>query len=134
MARSLSVTSTAVNSTLMFDARRCRFSRASASAARTGDSGGRFFAAGLRARGAGAGAASPPSNSKSSWMAGAAAGFARRAAAGELGEATLWDFGLFLFEGALGPEVRRQMERVRPAGVEWSYVDDDASPQPAVVE
>ena len=58
---------------------------------------------------------------------------ARRAAAGEVGEATLWDFGLFLFEGALGPEVRRQMERVRPAGVEWSY-EDAASPQPAVVE
>ena len=49
-------------------------------------------------------------------------------------DATLWDFGLFLFEGALGPEVRRQMERVRPAGVEWSYSDDAASPQPAVVE
>ena len=59
---------------------------------------------------------------------------ARRAAAGEVGEATLWDFGLFLFEGALGPDVRRQMERVRPAGVEWSYTDDAASPQPAVVE
>ena len=49
-------------------------------------------------------------------------------------DATLWDFGLFLFEGALGPDVRRQMERVRPAGVEWSYSDDAASPQPAVVE
>ena len=71
------MTSTAVNSTLTFDARRWRFSRASASAARTGDSGGRFFAAGLRARGAGRVSSS---NSKSSWMAGAAAGFARRAA------------------------------------------------------
>ena len=60
---------------------------------------------------------------------------ARRAAAGAAADdATLWDFGLFLFEGALGPDVRRQMERVRPAGVEWSYSDDAASPQPAVVE
>ena len=40
--------------------------------------------------------------------------------------------GLFL-EGALGPDVRRQMERVRPAGVEWSCNDDAASAQPAVV-